>query len=163
MVDAENREPRVVFAVSSSGAIPEEATTQAGEVPADSARSAEDTDDDSLIVPNDLISWGSRASSVISETGREAERPRYAEVHVLLLTFEYNDLDLEMETAKVRKSFSRLGYHVHRYNIKMRQTMARLQRVMSRFLAMGNEESLLIVYYHGHGGLGEDDGLELAR
>ncbi|KAK6384364.1 hypothetical protein LTS17_001927 [Exophiala oligosperma] len=103
-----------------------------------------------------IRSDSTRAPSVDSTTGRETPRGSYTAVEVLLLTFQFTDLGrgLREETAQVKNTFQSLGYTVRRYNIKMRNSMPRLQTALETFLEgyKRNETTLLIIYYHGHGG-----------
>lgn len=105
----------------------------------------------------------SSGGSSFSVTFREEVRETYRRVEVLLLTFEFTDLNLSEETEEVRRAFESLGYTVTRYKIKMKRSLLRLRRILEVFLAKGNNETLLIIYYHGHGGLAEGNKFAFAR
>ncbi|EUC32005.1 hypothetical protein COCCADRAFT_6178 [Bipolaris zeicola 26-R-13] len=90
-----------------------------------------------------------------SITGQEQARNPYRTVEVLLLTFKYTDLDLRRETGDVWAAFVSLDYTVTVYEIQMTESLEKLQVALDKFLKKGNNETLLIIYYHGHGGLAE--------
>lgn len=100
------------------------------------------------------------------------QQSRYAEVHVLLLTWAFHDLKgcfdeemgdfiigLEEETARLHDTFETYGYHVHDVRISMDSPLDHVSKKLKKFLAHANDETLLIIYYHGHGGLNESSEL----
>lgn len=87
----------------------------------------------------------------------------YQAVKVLLLTFQFNDLNLEDETGRVEAAFKAVGYEVKPCTIMMEDSLSNLQRELETFLACEDESTLLIIYYHGHGGLLEDNKFTLTR
>lgn len=88
---------------------------------------------------------------------------------VLILQFEYHDLgdDLEDSSRNVRSAFQHKRYDVELFLIPMdpRRTSRELDRVLREFLRSGDRNTLLLIYYNGHGGMGRsaDGELELAR
>lgn len=98
-----------------------------------------------------------------SITGQEQARNPYRTVEVLLLTFKYTDLDLRRETGDVWAAFVSLDYTVTVYEIQMTESLEKLQVALDKFLKKGNNETLLIIYYHGHGGLAERNRFALHR
>lgn len=83
------------------------------------------------------------------------ERPRekgYEKVSVLMLTFEFTDLDLGDETRRVEKVFKGLGYKITPCNIPMKNPFDNIKGKVLSFLGKASKETLLIIYYHGHGG-----------
>ena len=80
----------------------------------------------------------------------------YKTVKVLILTFKFNDLKLKAETKAVQDAFVNAGYVVDEpYEIEMDKSLEKLEKRLRNFLAYKNkdEDTLYIVYYHGHGGV----------
>jgi hypothetical protein len=78
----------------------------------------------------------------------------YKAVKVLILTFEFQDLDLEEETTEVENAFGLLNYDVEKYAIKMVTPLEQLKKKLERFFFNPKSiKTLHIIYYHGHGGL----------
>ncbi|KAK5655230.1 hypothetical protein OQA88_5797 [Cercophora sp. LCS_1] len=125
-----------------------------------------------------------RRRSVVRKTastspGREVVRrertqyPRYAKVHVLILTWSFHDLrtapytapatadyiSLEDETKRLRDTLEGYGYDVEEWDIPMQRSTERMCSKLRQFCKLANEDTLLMVYYHGHGSL--DDNNEL--
>ncbi|KAF3189824.1 hypothetical protein TWF788_009810 [Orbilia oligospora] len=125
-----------------------------------SDRSASDTSGTDVSIEDDLDgTWFPvRKHIVKSENGdvnpKDGKRRRdYESVSVLLLTFDYNDLSLEKESAGVKNTFQRLGYSVTSYQMPMKNTWPQVKRQLKDFLRTLDENSyeLRIIYYHGHG------------
>ena len=74
----------------------------------------------------------------------------FKRVKVLILTFEYTDLDLNRETKSVVRAFKALGYKVKPLNISMDDPWMKLRPDLLQFLRW-QENTLQIIYYHGHG------------
>lgn len=76
---------------------------------------------------------------------------RYSEVHVLLLSWEEDDLGVEAEIQPLRRVFEdRYHFTVQEYKIpSIKPDRALKLRVIS-FLAGEDNDTLLIVYYAGH-------------
>ena len=107
---------------------------------------------------------------------RDLPKTKYKAAHVLILTWSFHDLaggfdevagdfivSLEEETARLHDTFATYGYQVHERLIPMDASVERLTMIMKEFLRFANDETLLIVYYHGHGGLDEDGELIFSR
>ena len=80
----------------------------------------------------------------------------YTTVKVLILTFKFNDLELEAETKGVEEAFVNAGYEVDKpYEIEMDNSLDKLKMRLRNFLPYNNkdEDTLYIIYYHGHGGI----------
>ncbi len=95
------------------------------------------------------------ANETTTDDKEAAFEPIYSEVKVLLMTFEFHDLrdSLDMETDQVEEAFDRLGYSVEQFRIPMINSPARLEAKLDEFFAGVDENTLAIIYYHGHGGL----------
>ena len=91
----------------------------------------------------------------------------YTTVKVLILTFKFNDLKLEAETKAVEGAFINAGYVVNEpYEIEMDNSSEKLEKRLRDFLPgkKKDEDTLYIVYYHGHGGvIREERTLSLER
>ncbi|KAL1838713.1 hypothetical protein VTJ49DRAFT_2278 [Mycothermus thermophilus] len=111
---------------------------------------------------------GGRASS-----HHRPPHPQYTQVHALILTWAFHDLraedytappaedyvSLEEETARLRATLEGYGYVVHEFLIPMHRSLESLKAELKQFLRYAADDTLLIVYYHGHGAL--DEGNEL--
>jgi hypothetical protein len=97
--------------------------------------------------------------STAPKRGAEIFKP--TKVKVLLVTFRFNDLDLEDETEDLRRCFESLGYDVDEHNIR---SLPGLKEKLENFLyEPPPSTSLHIIYYHGHGGIIDQNKLRLAR
>ena len=107
---------------------------------------------------------------------RELPRTKYRAAHVLILTWAFHDLEggfdstagdyvvsLEEETRRLHNTFKHYGYHIHEHIIPMDGSIERLKAMLKDFLGYASDDTLLIVYYHGHGGLDEDGELVFSR
>lgn len=88
------------------------------------------------------------------EENDQERPPKYDKVEVLLLTFEFHDLGRQMdkETKHVRRAFKRLGYTVTPKIIPMKKSEDAFHSFEDDFLKKESADTLLIIYYHGHGG-----------
>ncbi|KAL2158152.1 hypothetical protein VTH06DRAFT_4720 [Thermothelomyces fergusii] len=101
-------------------------------------------------------------------------KPQYNRVHALILTWSFHDLrledytakpeteyvSLEQETARLRATLERYGYAVHEYLIPMHRSVESLKTKIEQFCARYEaDDTLLIIYYHGHGAMGDDNEL----
>ncbi|KAK3313581.1 hypothetical protein B0H66DRAFT_594453 [Apodospora peruviana] len=100
-------------------------------------------------------------------------KPQYTQVHVLILTWIFHDLkqapytappaseytSLEDETRRVRDTFESFGYKVREFLIPMRSSTEYLRSKLKQFTRLAADDTLLIVYYHGHGCLDDDNEL----
>lgn len=76
---------------------------------------------------------------------------RYSEVHVLLVSWEDDDLGVAKEVAELRNVFEHLYYYeVQVYRIPHAKPDKELKRRILDFLENDGEETLLILYYGGH-------------
>ncbi|KAK0703977.1 hypothetical protein B0T26DRAFT_733502 [Lasiosphaeria miniovina] len=102
-----------------------------------------------------------------------AVRPQYNQVHALILTWSFHDLktapytaqpdpdyiSLEDETRRLRDTLRSYGYHVHEFLIPMVRSVEQLQSRLRQFCRYAADDTLLMVYYHGHGSLDDDNEL----
>ncbi|KAK3301762.1 uncharacterized protein B0T15DRAFT_322955 [Chaetomium strumarium] len=100
-------------------------------------------------------------------------RPQYNQVHALILTWSFHDLrtedytappssdyvSLEEETARLRDTFESYGYTVHEFLIPMHRSVESLKAKLKQFCRYAADDTLLIIYYHGHGALDDDNEL----
>ncbi|KAJ4287044.1 hypothetical protein N0V88_007809 [Collariella sp. IMI 366227] len=100
-------------------------------------------------------------------------KPQYNQVHALILTWSFHDLrtedytappspdyvSLEDETRRLRATLEGYGYTVHEFLIPMHMSKESLQKRLQQFLRYAADDTLLMIYYHGHGAL--DDNNEL--
>jgi hypothetical protein len=64
-------------------------------------------------------------------------------------------VSLEEETRRLRDTFESYGYTVDDWLIPMRDPLKAMLTKLAQFSKWANDETLLIVYYHGHGSLDE--------
>ncbi|KAK4233845.1 nipped-B-like protein B [Achaetomium macrosporum] len=100
-------------------------------------------------------------------------RPQYNQVHALILTWSFHDLrtedytappsadyvSLEEETARLRDTLESYGYTVHEFLIPMHRSVESLKAKLKQFCRYAADDTLLIIYYHGHGALNDDNEL----
>ncbi|KAH6612259.1 hypothetical protein B0J18DRAFT_77352 [Chaetomium sp. MPI-SDFR-AT-0129] len=98
-------------------------------------------------------------------------KPQYAQVHALILTWSFHDLraetytappaadyvSLEQETARLRTCLQNYGYIVHEYLIPMEHSVESLKNELRRFCRFAADDTLLMVYYHGHGAMDNNE------
>ena len=98
-------------------------------------------------------------------------------MHALILTWEFHDLraedytappaadyvSLEQETARLRATLKGYGYAVHEFLIPMNHPAESLQAKLKKFCRYAADDTLLVVYYHGHGALDERNELVFSR
>ncbi|KAK0623710.1 hypothetical protein B0T14DRAFT_477676 [Immersiella caudata] len=99
--------------------------------------------------------------------------PQYREVHVLILTWKFHDLrtapytapptadyvSLEDETRRLHETFGSFGYKVQDWSIPMERPVEKMRNRLKKFCRQAADDTLLIVYYHGHGSLDDDNEL----
>ncbi|KAK4215423.1 hypothetical protein QBC37DRAFT_125776 [Rhypophila decipiens] len=104
---------------------------------------------------------------------RRPIKPQYTQVHVLILTWSFHDLkqtsytapqpvdyvSLEEETRRVRETFESYGYKVREFLIPMQRSGDSLRSKINQFCRLAADDTLLVVYYHGHGCLDADNEL----
>ncbi|KAK6342424.1 hypothetical protein TWF718_007825 [Orbilia javanica] len=90
----------------------------------------------------------------IGDVTKDAEE-KYESVHVLLLSFEESDLDLEFDLGGISHAFQRLGYTVRHYQIPTENSAVELDKELEDFFEVKDNDSheLRILYYNGHGGV----------
>ncbi|KAH6627431.1 hypothetical protein F5144DRAFT_465135, partial [Chaetomium tenue] len=100
-------------------------------------------------------------------------KPQYNQVHALLLTWSFHDLraedytappaadyvSLEEETARLRATLESYGYTVHEFLIPMHRSVESLKAKLKQFCRYAADDTLLMVYYHGHGAMDDDNEL----
>ncbi|KAF3153689.1 hypothetical protein TWF751_004533 [Orbilia oligospora] len=87
----------------------------------------------------------------------------YTLVRVLILFFEYNDLNIKPETTQFKATCESLGYEVTVYEIKMKDSWEYLENELKELFPIRAEKTeLRIIYYDGHGGINDDSSLTLA-
>jgi len=103
--------------------------------------------------------------------------PKYKEVHVLILTWKFHDLrtapytappsadyvSLEDETRRLHETFGSFGYNVQDWSIPMERPLEKMRNRIKKFCRLAADDTLLIVYYHGHGSLDDDNELVFSR
>ena len=103
--------------------------------------------------------------------------PTYNQVYALILTWEFHDLraapyttpptpdyvSLEDETHRLRATLEGYGYDVDTFDIPMRRPTQAIQRRLKEFCKLAADDTLLIVYYHGHGSLDDENELVFSR
>lgn len=108
---------------------------------------------------------------------RGGVRPQYSQVHALILTWAFHDLraedytappaadyvSLEQETARLRATLERYGYTVHEFLIPMARSAEALKAKLKQFCRYAADDTLLVVYYHGHGAMDADNELVFSR
>ncbi len=118
-------------------------------------------------------------------TGRQTNAPRkyrapnqqYKQVHALILTWSFHDLraeaytappapdyvSLEQETERLRVTLDGYGYAVQEFYIPMHRSAESLKAKLKQFCRLAADDTLLVVYYHGHGALDEENELVFSR
>ncbi|KAL2015310.1 hypothetical protein VTK56DRAFT_5888 [Thermocarpiscus australiensis] len=100
-------------------------------------------------------------------------KSQYNQVHALILTWSFHDLrtedytapptddyvSLEEETARLRETLESYGYRVHEFLIPMHRSVENLKTRLKQFCRYAADDALLIIYYHGHGALDDDNEL----
>ncbi|EUC48929.1 hypothetical protein COCMIDRAFT_23305 [Bipolaris oryzae ATCC 44560] len=82
---------------------------------------------------------------------------------LLTLNFEFTDLkNLKCEVEKVSSAFVNRGFKRQPIPIRMNDTSEALAEEVGKYLPSEHSDKLIVVYYNGHGGLEEGDGLVLA-
>ncbi len=100
-------------------------------------------------------------------------KPQYNQVHALILTWSFHDLrtedytapaaadyvSLEEETARLRHTLQGYGYTVHEFLIPMHRSAESLKSKLKQFCRYAADDTLLLIYYHGHGAMDENNEL----
>ncbi|KAK0736451.1 hypothetical protein B0T21DRAFT_383979 [Apiosordaria backusii] len=99
--------------------------------------------------------------------------PQYKEVHCLILTWSFHDLraedytappaadyvSLEDESKRLISTLKNYGWQVSEYHIDMNRPIESTTARLNKFCQLAADDVLLVVYYHGHGSLNEDNEL----
>ena len=72
-------------------------------------------------------------------------------------------MSLEDETRRLHETFGSLGYQVQEFLIPMNRPMEKMRIKLKQFCRLAADDTLLIVYYHGHGSLDDDNELVFSR
>ncbi|KAK4167784.1 hypothetical protein QBC43DRAFT_230365 [Cladorrhinum sp. PSN259] len=111
-----------------------------------------------------------------SSPGKRANskfRPQYKEVRVLIITWSFHDLraedytappaadyvSLEDETKRLKETLGSYGYKISEFDIPMDHSVEKTKAKLKEFCRYANEDTLLMVYYHGHGSMDEENEL----
>ncbi|KAK0671333.1 hypothetical protein QBC41DRAFT_58848 [Cercophora samala] len=129
------------------------------------------------------VTGAARKRSESSSRGAETDesvrkRPppagsQYKEVHCLILTWSFHDLraedytappaadyvSLEDESERLIKTLKDYGWQVSEYHIDMNRPIESTATRLNKFCQLAADDVLLVVYYHGHGSLDEDNEL----
>ena len=83
---------------------------------------------------------------------------RYKRVHVLLLSWEADDLGVAKEIAELKDTFDKIyHYEVEHWKIPSNRSHNSLNRRLTNFIDdYEGEDTLLILYYGGHGYMNDD-------
>ena len=83
---------------------------------------------------------------------------RYKWIHVLLLSWEADDLGVAKEIAELQDTFDNIyHYEVENWKIPSNRSHNSLNRRLTNFIDdYEGEDILLIVYYGGHGNMNDD-------
>lgn len=94
----------------------------------------------------------------------QTQQSRYTTVSVLMLRWE-EDTTVEADMATLDQVFrDRYNYRTERWNIPtVPNPSIKLGVQMAQFLENARQDSLLIIYYAGHGYVGSDNQLYWAR
>ena len=76
---------------------------------------------------------------------------------MLLLQWEYDDLDVNPEVEAIASVFTRdFGFAVEKFTIPVDQSVTRLGIVVSEWMQLyDHHDNLFVLYYAGHGRLSE--------
>ncbi|KAL2048673.1 hypothetical protein N7G274_000585 [Stereocaulon virgatum] len=93
-----------------------------------------------------------------SQAGHGDERPRYQEIHVLLISWEDDNLGVVKEISELREVFQKTYcYSTKEFQIPSHKSHNALAKQILEFVdEPESKESLLIVYYGGHGYMNDD-------
>ncbi|KAF3908512.1 hypothetical protein ABW21_db0205676 [Orbilia brochopaga] len=135
---------------------------QTPSMPTDNKASASKTNPEESFTYIDSPSQHTSRQARIDD-GPEGDDANYEEVKVLLLTFAFTDIpELEEETSGMERAFDDLGYEVESFLIDMQRSLERVQAKIRDFMSEYTSRTLFIIYYHGHGGRGNNHSLILA-
>jgi hypothetical protein len=98
-----------------------------------------------------IKSVAKRLQAAVDKAWATRGQSRYSRVHVLMLFWENDDLNVAREIRELEDIFIKsYHYSVETWKIPHEKPTTRLQQRMAKFLEYDGSESLLIVYYAGH-------------
>ena len=105
----------------------------------------------------DIHSWLTQVQEIVKAVFPNSSKSRYSAVHVLLLSWEDDDLKVNVEVDQLQNTFEKwYGFNVSNKKIPSEKAHSALGRVIRDFSErLGQGDNLLIVYYGGHGYLNE--------
>ena len=105
----------------------------------------------------DLATFGKKLTEAATAAFPRG-RSRYTNVHVLLLSWEDDNLGVMKEVRELEKVFAdTYNYHTERFQIPSSRSHNSLARRLTAFLDdFEGSKNLLIVYYGGHGFMNDD-------
>jgi hypothetical protein len=114
------------------------------------------THDTSLVeehIPN-IQKFADDLQEAVNAAWPDRHHNRYSEAHVLLLSWEDDNLGVDRDIRELGQVFSRIyRFHVHEFRIPRKTPGKATIAKVSTFLENDRQDSLLIVYYAGHGRL----------
>src|SRR4051812_10660201 len=98
-----------------------------------------------------IATFASDLQNAVSAIWPHRHESRYTEVHVLLLSWEADNMGVSSELESLRRIFSDFYYfETQTYRIPSEKPGQKTQARIMRFLEYDGPSSLLIVYYAGH-------------
>lgn len=106
----------------------------------------------------DVKALGEAVTAAAAAAFPNGGRSRYKEVHVLLLSWEEDNLGVIKELTELRDVFENLyRFQTETWNIPTLESHNALAFRMMQFLNdFKADDNLLVVYYGGHGGMNDD-------
>lgn len=106
----------------------------------------------------DLKAFGETLTDAAAAAFPNRSRSRYIGVHVLLLSWEDDNLEVIKEVLELQDVFRvNYGFEAEVWRIPSRKSHNSLAGKLLRFVDdYDDKENLLIVYYGGHGGMDDD-------
>lgn len=106
----------------------------------------------------DLATFGNLVTEAANAAFPKTQTSRYKEVHVLLLSWEEDSLGVIQEVLELQDVFRQTYfYDAEVWRIPSDHSYKALRKRLNTFLDdFEDKESLLIVYYGGHGYMNDD-------
>src|SRR5450432_1451794 len=106
----------------------------------------------------DLKTFGETLTNAAAAAFPNRGRSRYKGVHVLLLSWEEDNLGVLEEVLELQDIFRRLyGFETDKWKIPSHKSHNSLAGKLLKFVDdYDDKDNLLIVYYGGHGGMDDD-------
>lgn len=106
----------------------------------------------------DVKEFGETVTAAAAAAFPNRGRSRYREVHVLLLSWEEDNLGVIGELTELQTVFKDMyRFDTETWKIPNRKSHNSLVSRMTRFLDdFEADDNLLVVYYGGHGGMNDD-------